>query len=461
MLLRWPDSSDRPNQATLDAVWQIGLKFAPLPCPALTGRVVMSATNQEPLVVEYRCPGERSPISRAVHLGRLARFYPACRRCAHRDQTGTLSPRQVRRLTETQRRAELPPLFYAEGAAGVYLNELGPALARRMAAALGVYLGREQADAADPPVAAIASDGRPLAAEMVAALSEGLRWAGCHVVDIGAATAACLARAIGLLESDGGILLGNPTGRAHTVGLKFWARGGRPLSEGDSLEALRQIFESGPNRPTRKCGSLRRFQAEAPYLDGLADDYHALRPLRFVLAADCRPLIGYLEKLTAKVACVAIPPRSGPDRLCDQVRDERAHFAIHIHDDGERCRLVDERGRYVPCERLLLLVARHRLAEQPEAGIVLEHETDPQVADAIRALGGGVVTSDARRARMHRAMRASEAPFGGGPSGRFWYRSADGLHFADALMTLTLLLTILSQSDRPLSQVLDAEAPLR
>ena len=56
----------------------------------------------------YRCPGQQHPISRAVHLGRLAAFYPACRQCSHRDDTGTLSPRQVEQLQEVRSTTRAP-----------------------------------------------------------------------------------------------------------------------------------------------------------------------------------------------------------------------------------------------------------------------------------------------------------------------------------------------------------------
>jgi hypothetical protein len=60
---------------------------------------------------------------------------------------------------------------------------------------------------------------------------------------------------------------------------------------------------------------------------------------------------------------------------------------------------------------------------------------------------------------MFRAMHRHEALFGGGPGGRFWH-AHEGFAAADALVTLTLLLGILSRSDRAASEVLDAEAPL-
>jgi len=419
------------------------------------------ATKQDERAAEYRCPGERSAISRAVHLGRLARFYPTCRRCADRDDTATLSPRLRKRLAETRRRAEPRLAFDDEGAVGVYLNELDAATAGQMAAALGVCLRRELPDAVEPPVVVIAGDGRPLTAEVVAAVGGRLRWSGCQVVDIGPATAGCAAFAIDRLAASGGVLVGNPTSRVHTVGLKFWAGGARPLSAGGGLEAVRAVYESGGSRPTRKYGSLRRFQAATAYLAGLAEHYHALRPLRFILDTNCPPVAGHLRELTGPVACRVVPCRTAPDRLADQVRGDGVHFAVRIDDDGQRCRLMDERGREVSNQRFFLLLARHRLSEQPDRSIVVEDGTSAEVVREIRRLGGRVIGCDPRRAEMDRAIRRSGAILGGGPSGRFWHRREGDHCSPDALVTLTLLLRILSQSDRRLSEVLDAEPPLR
>ncbi len=450
--------------------------------------------NQTPPVAEYRCPGEDHPIARAIHLGRMARFYPGCRRCPNRDDTGQLSARRVRRLVETRPRGLRRPLFYDEGVRGTYLNDLDPGMARDVAAALGVCLQRGIGDwglgmwEATPsamgvglqgqsptesppttdwrrtPVVAIAGDGRPMTCELVAAVGEGLRWAGCHVVDLGPASAACLTFAIDHLQTSGGILIGNPDGRPQTVGLKFWAPGPRPLSaaveemkKGDlTLDTLQQTYQAGVDRPTRTSGSLRRFQGQAPYLAGLSEHYHALRPLRLMLDTSCGPLAAYLEKLTEPVACRIISCRTW---LPEQVRTEKAHFAAIIHDDGETCRVLDEEGRGVAAEQVLLLLARELLRREPQGTIVLEEGTAPAVAETVAAWGLQVVSSDPRRAAVQQAMHHHGAKLGGGPSGRFWFGFADGgPPLPDALMTLTRLLTILSQSDRRFSEVLDRQA---
>ena len=306
-------------------------------------------------------------------------------------------------------------------------------------------------------VVVIAGDGRPLSCELVAAVGEGLRWAGCRVVDIGPATAPCLAFAVEHLAGNGGILVGNPGNQPHTVGLKFWAGGPQPLSAGGPLERLEEFYQAGVDRPTRHYGPLRRFQAAVPYLAGLVGYYHALRPLRFVLEGSSGPLLGYLKRLTEPVACRIIRCHTAPDRLPEQILAEKAHFAARIDADGETCHLLDERGRRVPAERLLVLLSRHLLSQPPPRTIVLEEGTPAAVAQPIRAAGGRVVYSGARRAEMTAAMRKHDGSFGGGASGRLWY-DCDGLPLPDALRTVSLLLVLLSQSDRPLSEVLDHRA---
>ena len=407
-------------------------------------------------MVEYCCPDEKRPISRAVHLGRLARFFPACRQCAHRDETGTLSARHVERLAETRSRGLMPELFQEEGVQGVYRNEFSPAAAQETAAALGIWLIRQLPHATEPPVVAVGNDGRTLACEVVAAVSRGLRWAGCHLVDLGPVTAPCLAFAVNQLPAAGGILVGRPDRGPQVVGLKFWAPEGRPISSGPSLDAIRKHYHDGTDRPTRAFGPLRRFQADVPYLAGLAKHYHALRPLRLVLDTTCEPFLQYAEKLTEPVACEILPRRTASEQLARRLVD-KVHLGVRVYDDGEVCTVFDEQGNPVPAERLTVLLARHALAQQPGGTVVLEEGTSAMAAEAIEAFGGRVLHSPTRRAEMEQLMREHQAVLGGGNSGRFWH-VRDAFPLPDALMTLTSLLVILSQSDRPLSTVLDRVA---
>ena len=434
----------------------------------------------------YRCPGETYDIDRAVHLGRLATFYSKCGDCPHRSDTATLPRQMVRRLTTVYSQAAAGAALTNEGVVGVYRNQLTPARAREYAAALGLFLS--ESAKGESPAVLVGGDDRPLTPEFIAVACEGLRWAGCRAIDLGTTTAAGLVRGFApAAEAHGGLLVGNPTGDPHIIGLSFWGTNARPLSMGHGLERIEQLAQSTLVRTTRTYGGFERMSIDAAYLDSLRDDFHALRPLRFVLETGSGPLKRYLRRLTESVACDVIetgeslpvssranddvlgqgasqlPPPALPRRwiaarlqqLGQHVADHSAHFGVWIDGDGETCHVVDERGSAVPGDALLVLLSRHAAGRVQSRPVAVEPTTSPRATAALKSVGATVMASGETRAEMFDRMRDCGAVIGGGPSGRFFHAAVapPALPAADALKTLVLLLGALSTSDRPLSQV--------
>jgi phosphomannomutase len=304
------------------------------------------------------------------------------------------------------------PLSAAEGIRDAAINEISPQLARTIAAEFARRLISQRET--ERPTVVFAGDGRLATAAIVGAIVEGIRWTRCETVDLGAASAPCMARAMKHIAADGGIYLGNRGGAAHTLGMKFWRRG-EPLSQDEFLDSLavavlqrthhaprdewhraeRDEYETLLDRPTRTFGPLRRIDAAEIYLNDLRPAYHALRPLRFLLQCHCGPVVSYLEDLLRNVACRVIPAEPGKGDFAVQIVAAKAHFGMQITDDGEHCRVFDEQGQPVTAERLARVLAN----------------------------AAGQVRAD------------------------------------DALRTLTMLLVLLSRDDRSLSAVLDREAP--
>jgi len=373
-----------------------------------------------------------------------------------------LSAGRARKLAEARCRTGEPTWFGAEGLASVGFNDLTPAVARRLGAAFGVTLrndGPRSSTASDSPSAAIGFDGRAEAVPLLVAVAEGLRWAGCETIDLGPVTAPCVARAVDNLGATGGLLVGNPSGESHSVGAKFWHCGGRPLSAGDGLEDVERAFRTGVDRPVRRHGPMRRSQAEEPYLETLAERFHALRPLRFVMRTSSEPARRYLETLVRPVACRALTAAVPRDRLTEEVARAAADFGVSIEDDGERCRVVDERGEAVAPGRLALLLARHLGRRRGGGLVVLDAELHAALCEPLLGRNVHTFVAGPTRAEFHRAMRDHDAGLGADASGRLWFSEA-GPPGADALAALSLLLEALSRSDRPLSEVLDREARL-
>jgi phosphomannomutase/phosphoglucomutase len=365
-------------------------------------------------------------------------------------------------LLAHQQRRQRGLHFDVEGVTGTYLNDFGAKDAWRVAAALGMHIREEAQAESDYPTAVIASDGRPWTGNLLAAASEGLRYAGCKVVDIGYATAPCVAFAVDHLRASGGLLIGNGGSTPQAVRFMFWAGGTRPLSAGGQLDTVQKIVAAPVTRPLRKEGSVRRFRADVPYLACLRTYFHALRPLRLVVDTASEPLKGYLNELSDSVACEIVylgrrargeQDSHDHEHLADAVAQHQGHFGVWIDGDGEVFRVVDDRRQLVDSEQVSLLLTNFLLQDHPRAAVVIEQDSSAAMEKAVRAAGADVHRAEAARETMYCRLRDCRGLTGGGPSGRVWFQ--DHQPSADALKALALLLNLLSQSDRDLSEVLD------
>ncbi len=435
----------------------------------------MDETHLSADVETYRCPGESRAIDRAVHLARLATFYAPCRQCEHRADVRHLSPIEIRRWGEIDRRPHRPPQFTGEGFESASPNQCDPPLARRFAGALASIAWEWHRDPSRSPCILVGADGHWSTAELVAAVCETLQLSGCRAVETGAVTSASLSVLGQHLRADAAVWIGNFSGEPHAIGFKLWGKHGRPWSSPGELDAMREPYEaSGTSRPKRRGGGLQRASASDLYLPPLASLFHGLRPLRFVLDTTCEPLVRYFHALSAHGACQVLRDRaidgglqsidasssdgSFADRRVEavgrRVLAQRAHFGLWIDGDGETCRLVDEFGKPVDGKVLLLTLAEYICRERPGVSLFVEREASDNLASSLERAGACVVRGGDTRQEAYDAIVAGGAVFGGGASGRFWF--AGDPPVADALMTLSVFLTLLSQSDRGVSEVLDA-----
>lgn len=443
------------------------------PASVVTGPIVSL-----PTVTEYRCPGEEHSISRSIHLSRLAAFYPACRQCQHRHDTGQLNPETVERINQTEVRGRQRPLFQRDGVRGVFLNEFTPAIAGRIAAAFASVLwqdvpltGRQDSTRRESrtetrqpsrrgPSIVVGYDERPSSPAILSSVIDALRMMGCPVTDIGLVSRPCFAFAVDHLQVAGGLFVSGAGHDAAWAGLDLYREGALPLSLGDGLEEVQQKFDAGVTRPTRSAAFQRAFQATIPYEAGLWKHFHALRPLRVVCAARPRPARKTIRKLFAKLPCelsevettvAANAPLKHDvllERIISRVKKRKAHMGILIDGDGSRCWFVDEKGKQVDAVRLTATLARQSRIDHPNAPVV----ADSHAAEGVQKLiaPNEVLTGGDSAGSISRAMRESNASFGGGQSNSYWFR--ESFPACDAILTLAHVLQGLSRSDEPFSK---------
>ncbi len=327
----------------------------------------------------YTCPGEEYPISRSVHLARLAAFYPKCRQCPHREDTGVVSPQVLERWQHDQRRTQRRSLWSDEGIRGVYLNELTRQRASEYVAALAAELwsqapliGRAADRPSSPrprrqgPTVVVGRDERPSSPDIFVGVVQTLRRMSCQVLDVGLVSKACFCFAVDHLQAAAGVYVTGAGWPSTWTGCDFVGPGGQPLARGDSLDRLAHRLKQGCHRPTRSAGSYRPFQAQLPYEAALWKHFHDVRPVTVVCCTPSRTVQETLVRLFDKIPCRLVlvaaratsPARPAPRQ--DVATASRAVGTSGATTAGSSAGPTNDGQRLEPAERLA------ELARAPE-----------------------------------------------------------------------------------------------
>ncbi|MBS0261164.1 MAG: hypothetical protein JSS02_04350 [Planctomycetes bacterium] len=431
-------------------------------------------------------------------MSRLAAHYAKCRRCPHAPGASGLA-------IDARLEGDLPVnslgergVLTAEGIRGRYLNELNRADAAGLAGAFASCLWEESglatpvgnsgpgesgggsfgpADvdagicsvhegirllptARPGPSVVIAHDERPAAPDIVTGVGQALRRMGCQVIDIGLAPRPALMFAIHHLQAAGAVHVTGAGCDPGWIGLDFVHRAGLPCSNPGWLDHIAHRQQSGFSRPSRRPGLHRTFLASVPYQASLVKHFHALRPLKIVLACSSRAVLDLFQsafrKLACRLICREIPTRvrdltenidSEVVRMSSVVREATADLGLLVADDGEQCLLFDETGaRVSPVKVARLLVDVLKMDGTEPAVLVMP-------ADWKNPFTSGRVlpVAEPNREQITRLMAENQALVGTDGRGRYW--SGEAYPVCDALLTLVHLLHFLSRSDTPFSEV--------
>ena len=424
-------------------------------------------TTEFPVIVEpaeYTCPGHPHPISRSIHLSRLSAFYPACRECPHRDDTGGLAGKTIDRLVRTRHRVARATLFTSEGVRGIHRNELTRTDADRLVAALAWLCWRDRPRAllrnpqnTSGPVVVVGHDTRPAARDLLAGVLSALVRSGCRAVEIGPVSDDCFRFAVHHLEADAGIRV---TGDGHPswwIGLDAVTAGGRPLSRGAGLDTWESAAGSQLPRPTRHAGSRRSFQATEVYQATLKRHLLASRPLNISLAAPEGPerdsLSQLLKPLPWTLHHVDALTNDDSRRISGQDRSVAYDVRLSWSNDRDGTLYCDETGTPIDPTALFLLLARGILFDHPGQPVVLAQRHADRLTSAIRQLGGRPRTfPGTSRADTWQALKDHDAVMGIDDNGNTW--CGESAPTQDRLLIVAHVLRMLDHHHRPLSQLI-------
>ena len=320
----------------------------------------------------------------------------------------------------------------------------------------------------------VGRDIRPSSPDFTSALCEAVLSTGCNVTDIGMVPTPVLYFSLHHLNSDGGVVITGSHNPPQFNGLKVCK--GKHTIFGKEIQRLREIIEGGDF--ASGTGRLNKREVENDYVDYLfknsidMDVMRYGRKVKVVVDAGNGTASVLAPRLLEGMGCEVIPlycefdgsfPNHFPDptvvenlaALSEKVVETGAMAGIAFDGDADRIGVVDEKGRPIWGDILLLLYARQVLADNPGAKVISEVKCSQVLEQEIERLGGQSIMWRTGHSLIERKVLEEKALLAGEMSGHMYF-SDRYLGYDDAIYGACRLAEILAQADEELGETISA-----
>jgi phosphomannomutase/phosphoglucomutase len=139
--------------------------------------------------------------------------------------------------------------------------------------------------------------------------------------------------------------------------------------------------------------------------------------------------------------------------LVAAVEDTGADLGIAWDGDADRIGVIDDRGRIIWGDQLMILFSREVLAERPGASIIFEVKSSQALSEEIERAGGVPVMWKTGHSLIKEKMKELQSPLAGEMSGHLFF--ADEYYgYDDAIYAACRLLRLISREGKRLSELL-------
>jgi len=322
----------------------------------------------------------------------------------------------------------------------------------------------------ESPTIALGRDGRLSSPELADSLSQGLQSAGAHVLSVGVGPTPMLYFGVYHLEADAGMMVTGSHNPPTHNGVKIML--GRHSFFGEDIRELGRRIERGTHRSAK--GSEARHDIFDAYVQALLNASSTTSKRKLTIAWDAgngaagqvsEALAAHLKEATHHVLNATIDgafPNHHPDpsvpknlvQLQETVNTNRCDIGLAFDGDGDRLGAVDDKGRIISSDHLLMLFGRQVLTQQSGATIIADVKTSQSVFDDVKAHGGSPLMWKTGHSHIKSKMKEVHAAFAGEASGHIFF--ADRYYgYDDGLYAALRLIECVAEQDGPLSALID------
>jgi phosphomannomutase len=355
---------------------------------------------------------------------------------------------------------DLDGIFKAYDVRGLVPDQLDEEAARLIGAAFAAFMGA--------PRIAVGRDCRLSSPELAAALIDGITSQGVDVDDLGMITTDMVYYAAGALDEPGVMITASHNPKGYN-GIKMCRAGAAPVGAESGLVEIKALAEAPPARSAEP-GRVDVVDILSGYVDHVISviDPAAIAPLQVVadggngVAGVAVPQV--FARVPAELTGLYLEPDGTfpnhhpdplrPENLRDLevlMRTEGSDLGVAFDGDADRAFFIDDQLQPLPGSTVTAIVASWFLARHPGSTIVHNLICSKAVPEMVLAAGGTPVRTRVGHSFIKEVMKDTGAIFGGEHSGHYYFR--DNYRADSGILTMLVLLQVLSESGRPLSEL--------
>lgn len=364
--------------------------------------------------------------------------------------------------------------FGTDGVRGIANQELTPEMAFKLGRCGGAVLLRHAPCDGVQPRVLVGRDTRISGQMLEHALIAGLLSAGLEVYQLGIIPTPAVAYLTQSTGATAGVMISASHNPVQDNGIKFFGADGFKLSDEqeEEIEALIDSAKDDLPRPSAEgLGTTHVYpEGVAKYLEFLCStirgDLSGLRigidgangataPILSRLFADLGVEFTSIGTKTDGLSINDGVGSTHPEALVELVKSEGLDAGVAFDGDGDRCQAVDELGRVIDGDHIMLICAHYLKNE----GLLAHNTVVATVMSnlgfykALESYGIDTVTTQVGDRYVVEAMRKGDYKLGGEQSGHVIFM--DHNTTGDGLLTAIQLLYVLKESGKKLSELAD------
>ncbi len=314
---------------------------------------------------------------------------------------------------------------------------------------------------------ALGRDARASSPAYAEAITRGLLATGCSVVDIGLVPTPLLYFAVFYKKNEAAVMITGSHNPPEYNGFKLMV--GEETLYGETIQEVYRILKDNKTIPDKE-GTRSSYDVIPEYEGYVENDIRLERKLKVVLDAGNGTAGFVAAPIFKKLGCEVTElycepdgrfPNHHPDPtlpeamedLIKTVKETGADFGVGYDGDGDRIGVVDDTGKLLWGDQLMIVFSRDILPAHQGAAVISEVKASKLLYAEIARLGGRPIMWKTGHSVIKKKIKEEKALLAGEMSGHIFF--ADRYFgFDDAIYSSARLAEIVARSGRKLSGLL-------